>query len=158
MSPVGAVVEDLLDGCAKKGFVISREELDVLVADNDKKRFQFSEDRTRIRASQGHSIEVDLGYEPQVPPEILYHGTATRFLDSIKRIGFVKGSRHPVHLSALVDTAYKVGLRHGKPVVISVRAGEMCKAGTLFYLTPNGVWLVEAVSPQYLRIDGLLVS
>lgn len=148
-------VDDLLKGCASRGHRISRPELDQIVAENDKKRFQLSDDGRRIRANQGHSIQIDLGYEPQVPPETLYHGTATRFLDSIKKMGLIKGSRQHVHLSVLVETALKVGERHGKPVVISVNAGQMHRSGAPFYLTPNGVWLVDAVQPEYLRFDDL---
>jgi putative RNA 2'-phosphotransferase len=148
-------VDDLLRGCATHEHKISREELDIVVAENDKKRFEFSNDGERIRASQGHSIEVDLQYAPKEPPITLYHGTATRFLDSMINLGLIRGSRQHVHLSADVDTAFKVGERHGKPVVVPVRAGEMYEAGTPFYLTPNGVWLVEAVPPQYLCFDDL---
>jgi len=148
-------VDDLLQGCAAGGYRISREELDAVVSENDKKRFQFSDDGKRIRASQGHSIEVDLQYAPKQPPAILYHGTATRFVDSIKKLGLIKGSRQQVHLSADLDTAFKVGKRHGKPVVIKIDAGEMHQSGIPFYLTPNGVWLVDAVPPQYLHFDDL---
>lgn len=118
-------VEELLKGCASCGRRISREELDRIVSENDKKRFEFSNDGERIRASQGHSIKIDLNYEAKTPPETLYHGTATRFLDSIEQIGLIKGSRHHVPLSILTQTAFKVGERHGKPVVIPVKAGEM---------------------------------
>jgi putative RNA 2'-phosphotransferase len=124
----------LLKGCPSRGNQISREQLDVIVAENDNKRFEFSVDRRRIRARQGHSIEVDLKYEPRTPPEILYHGIATRFLDPFKQMGLIKGSRQHVHLSILVQTAVKV-----KPVVIPVRAGDMHRAGIPFYLTPNEV-------------------
>jgi len=148
-------VTNLLKGCARYGHALSRADLEKVVAENDKKRFEFSKDGQRIRASQGHSVEVDLKYDPTVPPDILYHGTATRFLDSIKSKGLVKGSRQHVHLSMSTSTAWKVGERHGKPVVIPVDAGEMHKAGIQFYLTPNSVWLVDAVPPQYLRFSEL---
>jgi putative RNA 2'-phosphotransferase len=151
-------VDDLLRGCAANGYGISREELDAVVAENDKKRFQFSGDGKRIRASQGHSIEVDLQYAPKQPPETLYHGTATRFIDSIKKLGLIKGSRQQVHLSADLDTAFKVGERHGKPAVIPVDAKEMYASGIPFYLTPNGVWLVDAVPPRYLHFDDFHLS
>jgi putative RNA 2'-phosphotransferase len=151
-------VDDLLRRCAVRGHRISREDLDAIVTENDKKRFQFSEDGKRIRASQGHSIEVDLQYTPKQPPETLYHGTATRFLDPIKKLGLIKGSRRHVHLSAQLETAFKVGERHGKSVVIPVRAGQMHTAGVPFYLTPNEVWLVDAVPPEYLSFEGLLIS
>ncbi len=149
-------VKDLLEGCARNGHNITSEELAAVVAQNDKKRFEFSEDRTRIRARQGHSIDVDLNYLPQTPPEILYHGTATRFLDSIRRKGLLRGSRQHVHLSILPQAAFKVGQRHGSPVVIPVKTGEMHRAGILFYFTVNEVWLVESVRPEYLDFDGLL--
>jgi len=146
-------VTDLLKGCASHGHKISREELDEVVAGNDKKRFRFSDDGKRIRASQGHSIDIDLQYEPVEPPELLYHGTATRFLDSIKKQGLIKGSRQHVHLSMSVSMAWKVGERHGKPVVIPVEAGNMHRAGIPFYQSTNGVWLVDAVPTQYLRLS-----
>jgi putative RNA 2'-phosphotransferase len=149
-------VEELLKGCASRGHRVSREQLGVIVAENDKRRFEFSSDGKRIRASQGHSIKVDLKYEPKTPPEILYHGTATRFLDPIKKSGLIKGSRQHVHLSILGETALRVGQRHGKPVVIPVRAGDMHRAGILFYLTPNEVWLVDSAPPHYLAFDDLI--
>jgi putative RNA 2'-phosphotransferase len=145
----------LLSACAARGLRISRQELDRIAEENDKKRFEFSTDGARIRAVQGHSIDVDLGYEPQTPPDPLYHGTATRFLDAIKTQGLIKGSRQHVHLSTLLETAFKVGARHGKPVVILVEAGYMHRAGTPFYLTPNGVCLVDSVPANYLRFDDL---
>jgi len=143
-------VDDLLAGCTKAGQAMTREQLDEVVATNDKKRFEFSSDGTRIRASQGHSVEVELGYTPAAPPERLYHGTATRNLDSIRRSGLVKGQRHHVHLSADTVTAGKVGQRYGKPVVLTVLAGRMQADGHAFYLSTNGVWLVDHVPPQYL--------
>jgi putative RNA 2'-phosphotransferase len=149
-------VNDLLRGCTASEHKVSREELDYIVAENDKKRFQFSDDGAQIRASQGHSIKVDLKYTPQMPPMTLYHGTATRFLDSIKKLGLIKGTRQHVHLSTDQDTALKVGERHGTPVVIPIKAREMQLAGMLFYLTPNGVWLVDAVPPRYLGLDDLI--
>jgi len=148
-------VRDLLSACVSRGHRISRQELDRIVDENDKKRFEFSTGGSRIRAVQGHSVGVNLGYEPQTPPDTLYHGTATRFLDAIKSKGLIKGSRQHVHLSTLVDAAFKVGARHGKPVVILVDAGEMHRSGTPFYLTPNGVWLVDSVPAEYLRFDDL---
>ena len=151
-------VDELLRGCAAGGYRISREELDIVVAENDKKRFEFSDDGARIRASQGHSIEVDLKYMPKQPPAELYHGTAIRFLDSIKKLGLIKGSRQQVHLSSDLETAFKVGARHGKPLVIRVDAKGMHTSGIPFYLTPNGVWLVDAVPPEYLSFDDLHFS
>jgi len=149
-------VTDLLKGCAAHGCKITREELDEVVAENDKKRFQFSEDGKRIRASQGHSIDVDLRYDPSEPPDPLYHGTATRFLDSIRESGLVKGSRQHVHLSASLDTARAVGARHGTPVVIPVDTRGMLFNGKTFYHTPNGVWMVDAVPVVYLHFHNLI--
>ena len=147
-------VEDLLAAAARAGTPVSREELDQVVVTNDKKRFAFSPDGSRIRASQGHSVEIDLGLAPVVPPERLYHGTATRFVDSIRAEGLRSQSRQHVHLSPDEETAVKVGQRHGKPVVLVVRAGAMHQDGHVFYRSENGVWLTEAVPPGYLEIPG----
>lgn len=146
-------VDRLLDALAAKGLPVSREELEFVVANNDKKRFAFSGDGLRIRASQGHSIEVDLQYEPCEPPEILYHGAPERFLDPIRAQGLLKGKRQHVHLSGDRDTAATVGQRRGKPVILLIRAGEMRRAGHLFYRSANGVWLTEHVPPSFLEIE-----
>ncbi|HEX5083444.1 MAG TPA: RNA 2'-phosphotransferase [Blastocatellia bacterium] len=143
-------VEELIEASRRHGVEFTLEELQNVVASNDKKRFSLSEDGLRIRANQGHSIEVDLGYAPNIPPEILYHGTAERFLASIKQQGLVKGKRHHVHLSADADVAMKVGLRHGRPVVLRIEAGRMHRDGLFFYLSANGVWLTDSVPVQYL--------
>lgn len=145
-----ASVEWLIEASRRHGVEFTLEELQNVVASNDKKRFSLSEDGLWIRANQGHSIKVELGYAPTVPPEILYHGTAERFLASIKQQGLIRGRRHHVHLSADVDTATKVGRRHGKPVVLRVNADRMCRDGFIFYLSANGVWLTESVPVQYL--------
>jgi len=145
-----ASVEQLIEASRRRGFEFTHEELQNVVAGNDKKRFSLSEDGLWIRANQGHSIKVELGYAPTAPPEILYHGTAERFLTSIKQQGLIKGKRHHVHLSADVDTATKVGRRHGKPVVLRVEAGRMSQDGFIFYLSANGVWLTDRVPVQYL--------
>lgn len=144
-------VDELLAACAARGRRISRADLEYVVANNDKRRFAFDDDRARIRASQGHSVEVDLGYEPADPPALLYHGTAERFLVSIMRGGLVRGSRHHVHLSPDPATAREVGTRHGRPLVLEVRSGDMARAGVTFYLAANGVWLTDRVPPEYLR-------
>lgn len=148
-------VSELLSGCTKHGHSLSLEELKTVVTDNDKKRFQFSEDGKQIRAVQGHSIEVNLQYVAAQPPDILFHGTATRFLNSIKTSGLIKGSRQHVHLSATEAVAFTVGARHGKPVVIPVETGRMWNDRINFFLAPNGVWLVDSVPVRYLRIDDL---
>jgi putative RNA 2'-phosphotransferase len=123
------------------------------VANNDKKRFAFSEDGTRIRANQGHSIAVDLGLPEIAPPDRLYHGTATRFVEAIKQQGLRPGNRQHVHLSLDHETAVKVGQRHGKPVVLVIAARQMQAAGHPFYCSANGVWLVAAVPTEYIHFD-----
>jgi putative RNA 2'-phosphotransferase len=144
-------VEQLLAASATHGWQISRDELDYVVANNNKRRFAVSEDGQRIRASQGHSTEVDLGYERAVPPEILFHGTAQQHLGSIREHGLVKGKRHQVHLSSDEATAQVVGQRHGRAVVLRVRSGEMARGGFAFYLSANGVWLTDAVPYKYVE-------
>lgn len=144
-------VETLLDALKRHGRPLSRTELEHVVAANSKRRFAFSDDGRRIRASQGHSVEVDLQYEPLAPPELLYHGTAERNLSSIRRDGLHRGRRHHVHLSPDAVTARTVGQRHGRPVVLVIRAGAMHAAGHLFYLSANGVWLTESVPPEYVE-------
>lgn len=143
-------VQELLRAMNAHGMRLTLDQLDQVVATNSKKRFAFSEDRARIRASQGHSVEVDLQYAPQVPPELLYHGTATRFLDSIRQQGLQRMKRRHVHLSAETAVTVQVGARHGKPVLLTIRAGEMQRAGHIFSLSTNGVWLVEQVPPQFI--------
>lgn len=146
-------VEDLLRGCAKARRPITRDQLRHIVDTNAKKRFEFSADGTRIRASQGHSVEVDLNYEPKVPPLILYHGTATRFLESIRAQGLLKKDRHHVHLSAETKMTMQVGARHGKPVLLTILAADMHQAGHIFYLSTNGVWLVEHVPANFIQFS-----
>jgi putative RNA 2'-phosphotransferase len=143
-------VADLLAACRAHDFPITLEELSAVVRENDKQRFAFSEDGTRIRASQGHSVRVELGYEPLAPPPLLYHGTASRLLASIRERGLLKGERHHVHLSADAATAAKVGARHGAPHVIGVESGRMHADGYEFYRSANGVWLTEHVPAAYL--------
>jgi putative RNA 2'-phosphotransferase len=135
---------------------ISKSELDEVVSTNNKKRFEYNEDKSKIRACQGHSINVDLGLAPSIPPDSLYHGTATRFVNSILRSGLIAGSRDYVHMSINVDTAINVGSRHGKPVVFLVKAGEMVKDGFEFFLSNNGVWLTKSVPPKYLELSCFL--
>ncbi len=144
-------VETLLAGCARAGRPISRKDLEHIVATNAKKRFELTAGGGRIRASQGHSIEVDLGYEPAVPPEVLYHGTATRFIDAIRADGLRRMARHHVHLSAETSVTLQVGSRHGKPALLTIQAGDMHRAGWAFFRSTNGVWLVEAVPPKFIQ-------
>ncbi|HEV7402205.1 MAG TPA: RNA 2'-phosphotransferase [Chthoniobacteraceae bacterium] len=144
-------VKALLEAMARHGRPLTRPALDEVVETNSKKRFAFDEKGVRIRASQGHSVEVALGYEPRIPPAELFHGTATRFLPGIRAEGLRKGERHHVHLSADQTTAVQVGQRHGKPVVLVVRAGAMHAAGHTFFLSENGVWLTDQVPPEFLE-------
>ena len=146
------VVTDLLEAVNRSGISFSLDELKHVVATNDKKRFEFSEDGQRIRASQGHSVEVDLQYESQVPPELLYNGTPERFVESIRATGLNKGQRHHVHLSPDAQTAAKVGERRGRPVVLTIRSGEMHRQGHVFYRSANGVWLVDRVPVDFIEI------
>lgn len=146
-----ADVDHLLARMAAHGRKINLSILQKVVAENDKQRFIFSEDGRRIRANQGHSIQVDLGYKPVEPPEFLYHGTAEHFLDSIRDQGLLKRRRHHVHLSQDRETAVKVGQRHGQPVVLIVQAGAMHAAGHQFFLSKNHVWLTDHVPPEFLE-------
>ena len=143
-------VEALLTACRAHGRPLERAELEDVVANNEKKRFAFSDDGQRIRASQGHSVEIELGYTPEVPPAELFHGTATRFLDAIRREGLQKQGRHHVHLSADAETAEKVGQRHGKVALLTVRSGEMHALGRPFFRSENGVWLTEQVPVEFI--------
>lgn len=118
---------------------------------DSKQRYAFSEDGTRIRANQGHSVAVDLELKPQTPPETLWHGTGDRFVASIEREGLRRMQRQYVHLSADPDTAVKVGKRHGRPVLFEVDAARMAADGIRFYRSENGVWLTEAVPVKYLK-------
>lgn len=145
-----ADTRELLSKLHYKGFEISPEQLKEVVENNDKKRFAFSEDFSRIRASQGHSIQVDLGLLELEPPEVLYHGTAASNLPSIKEQGIHKRSRQYVHLSVDIPTAIEVGSRHGKPVVLEIRAGEMHKQERRFFLSENGIWLTDEIPPEFI--------
>ncbi|GAB2623503.1 RNA 2'-phosphotransferase [Streptomyces capparidis] len=146
-----ADVEQLLAACAAAGRRIGRDELAHIVAVNDKKRFAFSADGRRIRASQGHSVPVDLGLAAAEPPPVLYHGTAERNLAAILREGLRPMGRQDVHLSADVATATRVGARHGRPVVLVVDAAGLAAAGHVFRVSANGVWLTDRVPPERLR-------
>jgi putative RNA 2'-phosphotransferase len=146
LDPAGWVsVEDLLAALAAHGEPTTRAELFDLVATSDKKRFALSEDQARIRASQGHSVPVDLGYTPLAPPAVLYHGTVDKFLGSIRAVGLTKGQRHHVHLSADTATATVVGQRRGRPVLLTI------DAAAAFFRSANGVWLTDHVPPAFIR-------
>lgn len=145
-------VGDLLAACAAHRFAVSRTELEEVVASNSKQRFAFDAAGTRIRASQGHSVAVDLELEPAAPPDTLYHGTGHRTADAIRREGLRRMSRHHVHLSSDTATARAVGARHGRPVVFAVGAAAMHRAGHTFCRSANGVWLVDSVPPDFLTM------
>lgn len=143
-------VSDLLEGCAAHGKPLTRQELEEVVATSPKQRFALSEDGARIRASQGHSLDVALGYVSAEPPDVLFHGTVLRALPSIRETGLARMQRHHVHLSPDEATAMNVGGRRGKPVVLSVDARAMLLAGRAFYRSANGVWLTDEVPPRYI--------
>lgn len=146
-----ADVAELLRLANAHGRALTRELLEEVVAQNDKQRYAFSADGQRIRANQGHSIQIDLGLAPQTPPEVLYHGTAAHSRTSILAQGLLPRTRQHVHLSADVETAVKVGRRHGQPIVLIIQTGQMHRAGHLFYRSENGVWLTAAVPPQFIE-------
>ena len=131
---------------------LTPSQLDWIVETNDKKRFEFNEDKTKIRASQGHSIDVDLQYDSAPPPGALYHGTSSNFLDSIFRTGLDKRDRHHVHLSADAATAMTVARRRPRPLVLTIHAARMAEDGHTFYLSTNGVWLTERVPSLYIAV------
>jgi putative RNA 2'-phosphotransferase len=134
-------------------FKLDRKALEELVRDNDKQRFALSPDGQKIRANQGHSLEVDLALDPQIPPEVLWHGTAESTLEIILREGLRAMSRHHVHLSQDPVMARKVGSLHGRPVVLQVAAGALGQTGQLFYQSANGVWLTDIVPPEFLSLN-----
>ncbi|WP_167441699.1 RNA 2'-phosphotransferase [Amycolatopsis vastitatis] len=146
LAPGGWVPVDTL----VRALSITREELDEVVEKNNKRRFAFDETGTRIRASQGHSVTVDLGLPDATPPDVLYHGTVAKFLDAIFREGLRPMNRHAVHLSATVETARIVGARRGKPVILRVDAAAMAAAGHRFQVSANEVWLTATVPPTCL--------
>ncbi|MFD5142404.1 RNA 2'-phosphotransferase [Streptomyces sp. NPDC058401] len=152
LDPHGWVeIDDLLNATAAHGFPISRAELDHVVAANDKQRFAV--DGSRIRASQGHTVPVDLNLPEAEPPAYLYHGTVAPALDAIRAEGLRPMARHHVHLSPDRETATRVGARRGRPVVLAVDAGAMRAAGHVFRISANGVWLADSVPPQFLRFQ-----
>lgn len=145
-----ADVDALLRQADAAGVALDREVLHRVVAGSDKQRFALSKDGRRIRANYGHSIPVELGLEPVVPPAVLFHGTATRFLDAIRRQGLVSRGRNYVHLSPDEATAQNVGQRHGRPVVLRIQATRMHEQGFQFYRATDGTWLTERVPVRYL--------
>ena len=147
-----ARVDDLLAACARAGFPIARDELDAAVFAPGKRRYVYDESGTRIRASQGHSLAVDLGYAPSVPPDVLFHGTHPGALDAILAGGLAPMGRRHVHLSVDAASARQVGARRGRPVVLEVDADALHRAGHPFLLADNGVWLTDAVPRSHLRL------
>src|SRR5215217_5138217 len=145
-------VETLLSALAAHGLRLTRAELGEIVEGNDKRRFAFDPTGERIRASQGHSVDVELGLPPATPPAVLYHGTVEKFLATILREGLRPMQRHAVHLSASAETARAVGARRGRPVLLVVDAAAMAAAGHEFQLSANGVWLTAAVPPEFLSL------
>ncbi len=150
-----AKISELLRHAKAAGHPIPRKLLTEIVETNEKRRFTISSDGLRIRANQGHSLPVDLELEQVEPPALLFHGTATRHLESIQEQGLVPGARQHVHLSVDAETATRVGQRHGKPVVLKIAAGSMHEAGFAFFLSANGVWLTASVPVAYIRFPGV---
>ncbi len=142
-------VEVLLEACKEHGRTISIEQLHAVVDNNDKQRFVIRDGR--IRANQGHSLSVTLGLESVEPPDLLFHGTVEKFVESIRENGLKRMDRQHVHLSADEETATSVGRRRGKPIIYKVKALEMYEAGYSFFLSENGVWLTESVPPEFLQ-------
>ena len=145
-----ANVEELIQKMNAKGIRVNIKTMKTIVDSNDKKRFAFNEDMIMIRASQGHSIEIDLALMSAEPPEFLYHGTGEKNVEIILTEGIRKMKRQHVHLSGDKTTAANVGSRHGKPVVLTIRSGDMHKHGILFYLSANGVWLTDFIDVKYI--------
>lgn len=146
-------VQQLIDNAkAIRGISLNSEKITQVVASCDKQRFKLSDDGNRIKANQGHSITVDLALQPQMPPAILYHGTASRFLGAIQQQGLKAMQRHHVHLSSKPETALAVGQRYGKPVLLQIDAAAMQQQGHIFYCSDNQVWLTDAVPMQYIHI------
>lgn len=145
-----ANVDELLQKSSRDGKILTIEMLTHVVESNDKKRFAFNSDKTKIRASQGHSIEIELNLMAVTPPEQLYHGTVAKYLEDIKKQGLQKMNRQHVHLSKDKETAVKVGSRRGLAQILTVNAGEMHRAGFRFFLSDNGVWLTDSVPENYI--------
>lgn len=147
-----ADVNQLVDGIKKKYPEFTKQNLEVIVANDNKQRYSFSEDDLHIRANQGHSVNVNVELKEIDPPNLLYHGTATRFVESIKKEGLVPKTRLYVHLSKDYDTAVKVGQRHGEPIVLTINAAKMKNDGFKFFVSENGVYLTKRVPTEYIRI------
>ncbi|UPT57709.1 RNA 2'-phosphotransferase [Dickeya zeae] len=147
-----AVISDLILCAVKEGYILDNSLIHSIVDNSDKRRFTISDDGLRIRAVQGHSTQqVNISYKEKTPPEILYHGTATRFISAIREQGLIPVSRQYVHLSPDEETAIQVGQRHGKPIVLTIKALNMYEQGFKFYQADNGVWLTDTVPYQFVQ-------
>lgn len=147
-----ASVDELIRKINEKGEALTVELLQTIVDTNDKKRFAFNDDKTMIRANQGHSVEVDLQLPVAIAPDVLYHGTAEPAVKSVLAAGLKKQQRHHVHLSADPTTAVAVGGRHGKPILLLIDAKAMQAAGYVFYVSANGVWLADEVPARFIKL------
>lgn len=147
-----ANVEELIQKCSTKGKNLDLNILKQIVRNDNKQRYSFNGNFSKIRANQGHSINIDLELQAQEPPEFLFHGTADRNIESIMANGLKKRNRNHVHLSLDVETAKKVGMRHGKVVVLQIKTGEMHRKGHKFYLSENKVWLTDFVEPEFIEV------
>ena len=149
-----ADVKELIEGVSRTR-PLTMELLEEIVRTDEKQRYSFNEDRTKIRANQGHSIPVDVGLKQLEPPEVLYHGTGEKFTASIEQQGLIPKTRLYVHLSKDTKTARAVGSRHGRPVIYLIQAGEMHRDGYAFFQSENGVWLTKEVPFRYMtKISG----
>lgn len=144
-------VSELIKAIKNHGYSVNLKDIEFVVENNDKKRFQIVGDK--IRASQGHSVDIDLNLTPTKPPKFLYHGTALKNVDSIYENGINSGNRQHVHLSVDRETAVKVGSRHGKPYIFIIDSEKMYEDGVDLYISENGVWLVKSVERKYISSD-----
>ena len=145
--------EELIQKCQKHGQFMDMKTLEYLVQNNSKQRFAFNGNKNKIRANQGHSVVIDLALDSVPPPMVLYHGTAQKYISSIQKEGLQKRNRHHVHLSSDLETAKKVGARHGKVVILTIATKKMADAAYSFYLTENGVWLTDHVPVEFIQFE-----
>ncbi|HVU58081.1 MAG TPA: RNA 2'-phosphotransferase [Puia sp.] len=145
-----ADISELIEKATTAGRTFTAHDLEEIVTTNDKQRFAYNEDKTKIRASQGHSIEVELQLDAAIPPEQLYHGTVEKFLQTIQSQGLRKMNRHHVHMSKDRTTAAKVGERRGEAIILVIKSGDMNRDGFVFFQSANGVWLTDHVPVKYI--------
>jgi putative RNA 2'-phosphotransferase len=148
-----ADIGELIEKAGRHGMVLTREVVARIVETSDKQRFAIDATGKRIRANQGHSVDIDLGLVPSEPPPVLFHGTGEKSVTAIRAEGLKAGQRQHVHLSPDEETAIRVGRRHGRPVVLRIAAGRMRESGHVFFLSTNGVWLTEAVPVQFIEFQ-----